>query len=294
MKMIKNLFNSFKTAISKFFKAIYQNKKSATGFTILLAFILVALFGRLLPAFADTPNSLNKFAPPSLTHLFGTDHMGRDLLVQLIFGARDVIAIAFLTGFFTVFIGVVIGLISGFTGGVTDKFLQMIINLFLTVPSFPVLLVLSTMIVIKNVFAFSLILSIWNWAGLARSVRAQVISIKERDFVQICTVIGMKKRRIIFNEILPNIASYIVVNFIIIMRGAITGSVGIMMLGLAPLDSTNWGTMLFVVMQQSLLINPKAIFYILAPVLCIVLFQFAIVMLANGVDEILNPRLRRN
>ena len=78
------------------------------------------------------------------------------------------------------------------------------------------------------------------------------------------------------------------------MRGAITGIVGIMMLGLAALDSTNWGTMLYLIFQMGYLTNDKSIFYVLSPILCIVLFQFGVVMLANGVDELLNPRLRKN
>lgn len=220
--------------------------------------------------------------------------LGRDLALQIVAGSKDVLAIAFLTGVFTVVMGVVLGLVSGLVGGWVDRVLQLVTNLFLTVPSFPILLVLSTMIVIKDNITFALILSVWSWAGLCRAVRAQIISLKEREFIQICNVMGMKKSRIIVSELLPNIASYIAVNFIQIMRGAITGSVGIMMLGLAALDSTNWGTMLYLIFQMGYLTNDKAIFYVLSPILCIVLFQFGVVMLANGVDELLNPRLRKN
>jgi peptide/nickel transport system permease protein len=150
------------------------------------------------------------------------------------------------------------------------------------------------MFVIDNVITFAIILSIWSWAGLCRAVRVQIISLKERDFIQICQVIGMKKSRIIFRELFPNIASYIAVNFISIMRGAITGSVGIVLLGLAALDSSNWGTMLYLVMQMGFLMNPKAIFYVMSPIMCIFIFQFGIVLFANGIDEILNPRLQKN
>lgn len=273
------------------FKALYRNKKSAAGFTIVLLFIIMAIVGCCLP---EAEMVGGKFEAPSARHILGTDHLGRDLLKELVIGSKDVLAIAFLTGIFTVFIGLVIGLVSGLCGGWVDKILQLITNLFLSVPSFPVLLVLSTLIIIKDNITYALILSVWNWAGLARAVRAQIISLKERDFIQICNVLGMKKSRIIFSELLPNIASYIVVNFITIMRGAITGSVGIMFLGLAELDSTNWGTMLYLIFQQGFLVNARAIWYVLSPIFCIILFQLGIVLLANGVDEILNPRLRKN
>lgn len=297
--------NGFKTCVSavgkslkKFFitignavKKIYGNKKSAIGFSVVLFFVVMAIVGAMLP---EAPVSGKKFDAPSLEHPLGTDHLGRDLALQIVAGSKDVLAIAFLTGVFTVVMGVVLGLVSGLVGGWVDRVLQLVTNLFLTVPSFPILLVLSTMIVIKDNITFALILSVWSWAGLCRAVRAQIISLKEREFIQICNVMGMKKSRIIVSELLSNIASYIAVNFIQIMRGAITGSVGIMMLGLAALDSTNWGTMLYLIFQMGYLTNDKAIFYVLSPILCIVLFQFGVVMLANGVDELLNPRLRKN
>lgn len=277
--------------VKNFFKKIYGNKKSGIGFTIIMLFVIMAIVGSFLPQ-ADIVGK--RFEAPTFKHWLGTDHLGRDLLLQIIAGSKDVLAIAFLTGVFTVIIGVVLGLVSGLIGGWVDRILQLITNLFLTVPSFPILLVLSTLIVIKDNITFALILSLWNWAGLCRAVRAQVISLKERDFIQICNVMGMKKSRIIVSELMPNIASYIAVNFIQIMRGAITGSVGIMMLGLAALDSTNWGTMLYLIFQMGYLTNKAAIYYVMSPIICIVIFQFGIVMFANGVDEILNPRLRKN
>lgn len=278
--------------IQLFFTKIYNNKKSAIGFSIFLFFALMAIVSNFIPEAAMDYS--NKFASPSWAHLLGTDQLGRDTLLQIIKGSRDVLIIAFLTGIFTVFIGTFLGLFSGLAGGAVDKVIQFLTNLFLTVPSFPILLVLSTMIVISDDVTFALILSAWSWAGLCRAVRAQVISLKERDFIQICRVMGMKRLRIIFKELLPNIASYIAVNFIQIMRGAITGSVGIMMLGLAALNSSNWGTMLYLIMEMGFLVNKKAIFYIMSPIVCILIFQFGIIMLANGVDEILNPRLRKN
>ena len=276
---------------ASFLGSIYGNRKSAAGFTIVMLFVVMAVVGQFIPEASVTGF---KFEVPSWEHLLGTDHLGRDLLQQLVIGSTDVLTIAFLTGVFTVFLGVAIGLISGLMGGWLDRVLQMITNLFLTVPSFPILLVLSTMIVIKDSVTFALILSFWNWAGLSRAVRAQIISLKERDFIQICNVMGMRKSRIIASELMPNIASYITVNFIQIMRGAITSSVGIMMMGLAELDSANWGTMLYLIFQMGYLTNKAAIYYVLSPMLCIVIFQLGIVLLANGVDEILNPRLRVN
>lgn len=285
------ILKKFGLFIANFFKKIYGNKKSAIGFTIILLFVIMAIAGNFL----DEKEIVGgRFDSPSLEHILGTDNVGRDLFTMIVVGSKNVLAIALLTGVITILLGVIIGLFSGLIGGWVDKVIQMITNLFLTIPSFPILLVLSTIIVIKDPLTFAIILSVWSWAGLSRAVRAQVISLKERDFIQICKVMGMRAPRVIFREIMPNMASYIAVNFIQIMRGAITGCVGIMMLGLAKLDSANWGTMIYLIYQNGYLVNQKAIVFVIAPIFCIMLFQFSIVMLANGVDEILNPRLRKN
>ena len=239
-----------------------------------------------------TPDPYNLLAKPSWAHPFGTDELGRDLMRRLIAGSSSVLGIAFLTGLFTVTIGVVLGLISGLAGGITDKIIMTVTNLVMTVPTFPIMLVLAQVATITNVAVFSLILSALSWAGLCRAVRSQIISVKERDFIQICKVMNLRKTHIIFSELLPNILSYVVVNFIMIMRNAITASVGIMMLGVVAYDHTNWGAILN--SSQAYIMNPNAIFFWLMPVLFIALFQAGVTLLANGLDVVLNPRLRKN
>ena len=164
--------------------------------------------------------------------------------------------------------------------------------MFLTIPSLPVFLILAAIFTIEDNLTFALILSLFNWAGLARAVRAQVISLKERDFIQICKVMKMSRLHIIFKEIMPNIASYILINFIIIMKNAITGSVSLMLLGVVALDPANWGAVLNSAKGNGALVNSAAYMWLFAPILCIALFQFGVIILTRGLDETLNPRLR--
>lgn len=274
-----------------FYTKIRNNRKAIIGFYILAFFVFIALFGRWLFPYDPSTDFANRFAPFSWTHPLSTDQLGRDVLRQLIHGTRSVLTIAFFTGLFTVSIGTFLGILSGYVGGWTDRIVQSITNLFLTIPSFPVLLLLSTMLTIKDPITFALVLSVWSWAGLCRAVRAQVISLRERDFIQICKVMNMSNRHIIFVELFPNISSYIIVNFIMTMRAAITGSIGLMVLGVAPFEPTNWGAMLQNARSLGL-IDPRVVSYMMSPLLAIVLFQIGAILFANGLDEVLNPRLR--
>jgi peptide/nickel transport system permease protein len=286
-KLLKYVFMK----IYGFLKLMYSNKKAGIGFSVILFFILMALVGPYFFKYDGITTGSSQFLPPSGQHWLGTDYLGRDVLQMLIDGAGEVLSIAFLTGIITVLIGSVLGILSAYIGGVFDRVIQLITNLFLTIPSFPILMVLATIITINSNLLFAIILSIWSWPGLCRAVRSQISSLRERDFIQICKVMNMPKRHIIFKELIPNIASYILINFIMIMRGAITGSVGLMMLGVAALEPSNWGAMIFDIMNQGVFYIPSATAYLISPIAFIVVFQFGIIMLANGLDEKLNPRL---
>ncbi len=274
------------------FKVIVKNKKALIGLIIVSIFVFTALFGSLIFPYDTATNWSGRYQGASWAHPLGTDELGRDVFRQLIYGSKSVLAIAFLTAVFTTVIGVSLGLISGYGGKYVDKVIQAITNIFLTVPSFPILLLLSQLLTIETPVSFALVMSAWNWAGLCRAVRAQCISLKERDFIVICKVMHINKTRIIFGELLPNIYSYILINFIMIMRNAITGSVGIMMLGLAAFEPANWGAMLNRALLNGL-VNPDVMKFMLKPLFTIIIFQIGAILLTNGLDEIFNPRLRQ-
>lgn len=280
-------------ALGHVFAKIFKNKLAAAGFVIIVLFILLAIVGPAIFPYDPATDFANRFQKPSWEHFLGTDEMGRDIFRQLVSGTGNVLAIAFYTGLITIAAGTVLGIVSGYVGGITDKIIQGVTNIVLTIPSFPVFLMLAALFTIESPIAFALVLSAWGWAGLCRAVRAQVMSLRERDFIQICRVMKMSRFHIIVKELLPNIASYILINFIITVRNAITGSVGIMMLGLAAYDPTNWGSMLERARNLGL-VNPKVIPLLLTPLIAIVIFQIGTILLANGLDEILNPRLKVN
>lgn len=294
----KKFFLGFGAAAKDFFcafgrgaKKIFSNGKTITGFVILAIFVLVAIFGPLIFPYEANTDLANKYLSPSFEHPFGTDWLGRDVFRQMIAGTGSVLQIAFYSAFFTVIVGTVLGIVSGYIGGVADKIIMSITNIFLSIPSFPVYLLLAAIITINKPITLSLVISLWSWAGLCRAIRIQVMSIKERDFIQICSVMHMSKAHIIFKELLPNVFSYIAINFVMAMRNAITASVGIMLVGLAAYDPTNWGAIMNAARTNGLA-NVQNIRVLMYPLVAIIIFQIATLMLANGLDETLNPRLK--
>ena len=288
----KSIISILLNAVKQLFTTIYSNGKLAFGFSLFFVFVFLAVFGQELFPYSEATDYANKFAPMSSEHWLGTDYMGRDVFRQLVAGCKSAVYLSLMTALFTVAIGVALGMISGYCGGIVDKVIQMITNIVLNIPTFPILLVLSTFITIEDDLTFAIILSIFSWAGLCRAIRAQIMSLKERDFIQICTVMNMKQSRIIFNELLPNIYSYIIVNFVMTMRSSITASVGIMTLGLAAFKATNWGVILYQARIMGL-ISPQVIAYMLKALVAVVIYQISVILMANGLDEVFNPRLKR-
>jgi len=276
-----------------FSTVIWRNKRAFTGLVILLLFLLIAVIGPLIIPLDTQTNYAERLKPPSMQHLLGTDYAGRDTLAQFVHGAGAVIFLAFLTAIFTILFAFIVGGVSGAAGGKTDSVLMFITNVVLTVPHFPILMVLSMLIKITDPFTFALLLSIWSWGGLARAIRSQILSMKQRDFIEVCRIMGLGLPHIVFKEMLPNMASYIAYHFIIIMKSAVTASVGLMVLGLAPFSSTHWGMMLNLAMTNTAaLYGTSALYYFLTPVLGILFFQMGCLFFASGADEAFNPRLR--
>ena len=289
----ENLYKvSYSQGISGFFHSIWSNRLSRIGLIILSVFLLISIFG---PMILDSPKSdyLNRLKSPSLAHPLGTDFSGKDTLVQLILGSRDVLLVSAYTAVFSITFACIVGIVSGLFGGKLDEILMMFTNIVLTIPSFPVTMILSMAIQIDNQLTFGLVLCLWSWAGLARAIRSQVLTIKHREFIEASRIMGLSNMKIIINDILPNIVSYIAVNFISIMKGAILASVGLMYLGLVPFKGNHWGMMINLALSQTgALLGSSSMIYFISPVVCIVLFQLGCYLFATGLDEALNPRLR--
>ena len=150
---------------------------------------------------------------------------------------------------------------------------------------------IATLVQLNNILTLALLLSVLSWAGLYRSIRAQVLSLKERDYVEAAIALDLGLWHIVFREILPNMMSYIVISFTIAMRQAIYAQVGLVFLGLVPL-TRNWGVMINLAWTQGAIFFKDSIYFIMAPVTAIALFVLSVVWMTRSLEEIFNPRLR--
>lgn len=274
-------------------RATVRNKVALFGAVILLAYLLMATIGPLVVHLDTVTRWEYRFQPPSWEHPLGTDHLGKDTFAQIVHGSRDVLGIAVITALFSILIAISIGAVSGYTGGKVDAVLNGGINVFLTIPPLPVMLIAAALFAVTDVVGFALLLAVWMWPGLARAVRAQILTLKEREFAEASRCLGLGTFHIVFRELIPNLMPYITIEFVRLIRGAVTASVGIMLLGLAPFSPTNWGVMLNLAMfHTGAVFVPKAIFYVLSPMAAIVILQLGSLCFARGMEEVLNPRLR--
>ena len=261
---------------------------------ILVVFAVLAVAGPYLYP-ANLPiNPKNIYAPPSLAHPLGTDFEGADTLALIVTGARYVLFAAVLAALITVVIGTAAGLAAGYYPGLAGSAIMRVTDFVLAIPGFPVLLVLATIWNFGSLWEMAVALGVFGWGGIARAVRAQTLSLRERGFVEAARGLGLPGGHIIRAEILPNVAPYIGMNLMLQLTGFIYVEVGLFFLGAVPYSTNNWGVMLNnAVFQANAVTSPRALAYLLSPLICILLITIALVTLANSVDEFFNPRLRR-
>jgi peptide/nickel transport system permease protein len=287
----RNLVADFLYSLRIFLRNLTRNKVGFIGTLMILGFIILSF---VLPHFVpkETKADITKiYAPPSREHPLGTDSQGKDIWSQIVHGGADILTMAFLTGVIATFIGVTLGSLSAVVGGALDSVLTALADIWLTIPRFPLLAVLAGLITLNSVVTLALILAVLSWAGLYRAIRAQVFSIKERDYIEAAVALDLGLRHTIFSEILPNMMAYIAINFTLAMTGAIYAQVGLVFLGLVPL-TRNWGVMINLAWTQGAIFYKGSIYFIMAPVLAIALFQLSIVWMSRSLEEIFNPRLR--
>jgi peptide/nickel transport system permease protein len=295
MRRMANLGNSVRGSL----RALTRNKAGFLGFCGIMFFVIVTVFG---PLFIDyesraqmqrrQPGARSLLAGPSAEFPLGLDWQGRDVVGHMVYGGQKLILTSLAAGLFATVIAVILGSAAAMLGGVVDTLVTMLANFILTIPSFPLLLVIASVLNFDNNLALALMFAALNWPVLMRAVRAQVLSLRERDYVEAALALDLGLWHIISREVFPNMISYIAVNYIFTVRVAMYGIVGLVFLGLVPLTEPDWGVMIFMGRQQGVLSNPLAAGMMLSPVVAIALFQLSLVMFARSLEEVFNPRLR--
>ncbi|QQE79189.1 ABC transporter permease [Alicyclobacillus sp. SO9] len=274
-------------------RSITRTPGRMIGFLLIVMFVLMAVLGPVIYPHNLPMNPNAIYAPPSWQHPLGTDFEGTDNLALVVQGSRYVLSAAAFGALFMVVIGTSLGLASGYFLGKTGAVIMRITDLFLTVPTFPLLVVLSTLWDFGSPLAMGLVLGVTGWAGLARAVRSQTLSLRERGFIESARSLGLSWPHILFIEILPNIGSYIAMNLLIGITGSIEAEVGLFFLGVVPFQVNNWGVMLnLAVFSGGAMSSMAALPYLLSPLIALLLLVLGIVLFLDAVDEMFNPRLK--
>jgi len=236
-----------------------------------------------------------KDIPNQRTFLLGTDNFGRDVLTELIYATRTSLLIGFIAGIVATGIGLFFGLLAGFLGGFADDFIMFVTNLFTVVPSFVILILISYSVgqEARGVFMVAVIIGLTSWTWTTRSVRSQVISLRNRDHVNMSKLSGHGLFRIILVDILPYIASYVVMAFILQISSGILAEAQLSMLGLGPATTktATLGLMMNWALTYTAHLNGSWWAYF-PVILVIALISFSLNLMNTGMDQVFNPTLR--
>lgn len=231
------------------------------------------------------------FEAPSKSYPLGTDNFGRDMLLELAYGVRTSVTVGFLAGILATFIGLGIGLVSGYKGGLIDEFLMSVTNMFIVIPSFIILILVSVSIDTRSIYVTAGIIGVTSWPWTARAVRAQAASLRNRDHVAVAKLSGFSTPKIIIFEIFPYIASYVVMAFIIQLASGILAEAGVSMLGLGPYNTISLGLMMnWAIMFEAPRVGAWWAFIPQAAVIATI--TFSLYLINMGMDELFNPKLR--
>jgi peptide/nickel transport system permease protein len=277
--------------LADLWNALTRNRKAAVGLLIVALFLLIAIFGPV--ALHHDPNALSSatLQPPSAAHWLGTTQTGQDVFSQVIYGTRASVFWGFLTGILVTLLSVAVGLTSGYFGGVVDELLSLVTNIFLVLPGLPLAIVLASFIPVRGPQTVAIVLLITSWAWGARVLRAQTLTMRNRDFVEAARSNGESAFRIIFFEIFPNEIALVAAGFVGTVTYVILAEAGLEFIGLGNVTSVSWGTMFYWSLNNDALLL-GAWWWFVPPGVCIALLGASLALINNGIDEIANPKLR--
>lgn len=269
----------------------FKSGKFRFGFVIFMILLLTMMIYPLcFPA--DPLKTIGKiFTPPKAGLILGADSFGRNEFVELVYGSFNSLIIGLISGATATIIGLIIGLLSGFVGGVTDNILSAITNIFIVIPSFIILVLISASISSRSYVTTALVIGFTSWPWTARAVRAQSTSLRNRDHVNLARMSGYSLPKIIALDILPYVASYVVMAFILQVSSGILSEAQLSMLGLGPTNVATLGQMFHWATQYEAYMS-GAWWAFIPVILVISLITFSLNLMNTGLDQIFNPQLR--
>ncbi len=265
--------------------------KIVIGLAIVVFFALLAILGPWFSPYDPSQVSYDQLVGPSWAHWLGTTQTGQDVLSQMLYGARVSMFVGIGTAIVATALSVIIGLTAGYVGGFTDEVLSLVTNVFLVIPSLPLIIIIGSYLPQSGSIGVILIISITSWAWGARILRAQTLSLRRRDFVEAARATGEHTAAIILRDVLPNQIAIIASSFLGTVTGAILVQASFAFLGLSDVTEWSWGTILYWAQVSSALLVGAWWWFVPAG-LAIALLGTGLSLINFGIDEFINPRLR--
>lgn len=282
-------------AFADFAREFSHHRAGMIGLVFLLAIVVLALLAPLLaPAWMlDVTRVIDnpRFAPPSWQHPLGTDHQGRELWVRMLWGARVSLLVGFAATAMSMILGTIVGLAAGHFTGWVGGLLMRLIDFFLVLPSLILAIVLAS-VLSRGVWTIVIAIGLTSWAGTARVVRAQTLSVESRDYVERSRVLGAGHWHIIVKHLLPAVLPLVLANTTLTVGSAIIAESTLSFLGLGDTTQQSWGAVLKNSMDVSAATSGYW-WYVLVPGLAIVLVVLSFTLVGRGVETIVNPTLRK-
>ena len=268
-----------------------RDKRILFGAVVVLFFLMLSIVGPILdptdPQAFDGPTG----APPSAEYWFGTTSFGEDVFAQFVNGLQATIQVGLLGGGLAALVGISIGFVAGYKGGMVDEVLNMITNIVLVIPTLVVLVVIAAFLSARGVAIEAAFVGLTSWPWAARAIRAQTFSLRSREFVDLANLSGLSSWKIIFQEIAPNMGSYLFMTFILLFGGAVLIAATLDFIGLGPTEGISLGLM----MNSAVLFSALQLglwWWFIPPGLGITAIVGALYVMNVGLDEIFNPKLR--
>ncbi len=275
-----------------------ENLIGKIGLTLLVIFALMAVSSFFTPLIDPMYHPMTGVDPqishstgPSWRHWLGTDFIGRDILCQLLAGSRIAFMVGISAAFMSIFLGTIIGMIAGYAGKITDTLLMRLADMIMVMPTLLVVLILSSLFGQLNIWTIVLLIALFRWPGVSRVIRAQTLSLKERPFIEAAKVTGASHFRIIFRHIMPNVLPLSLLYMTFRVTSAIIIEAALAFLGFGDPSTVSWGMMLQWVWKTGHMF--QAPYWLLPPGICISLLTLSFYMLGRAMEEVLDPRLRK-
>ena len=274
-------------------RILLNDYRALIGSGILLVYLFAGTVGvRLVdePRASDGELLMQPFE--SNEFILGTDQVGKGIFASLIHSTPVILKMMLAGAVFSTLMATVWGITAGYKGGMWDRVMMTVSDVVMTIPGLPLVVVLAEFMNPENPYVVGLLLAVPDWAGLSRSLRSQVLTLRQEAYVEASRIMGINNRKIMQKDILPNVVPYIMVHFVTGARGIIFQAIGLYFLGILPFSSVNWGVMMNLAYKDGALFDPAKYHWFVAPTVTVLILSLGLILFGQGMDRIFNPRIR--